>query len=110
MKPLILVTNDDGITAPGIRHLISVMRGFGEVYVVAPDQPQSGMGHAITINKTIRVNINLSKEFDDVTEYSCSGTPVDCVKLGIGRFLPRKPNLIVSVEIFFLPVSILIIP
>jgi 5'-nucleotidase len=50
-KPLILVTNDDGITAPGIRTLIEVMKTIGEVVVVAPDSPQSGMGHAITVNK-----------------------------------------------------------
>ena len=52
-RPLILVTNDDGITAPGIRVLIEVMNGIGDVVVVAPDSPQSGMGHAITINSTL---------------------------------------------------------
>ena len=52
-KPLILVTNDDGITAPGLRSLITVMNKIGEVVVVAPDSPQSGMGHAITISDTL---------------------------------------------------------
>ena len=52
-KPLILVTNDDGINAPGIRSLISVMKDVGDIIVVAPDSPQSGMGHAITINSTL---------------------------------------------------------
>ncbi len=79
MKPLILVTNDDGITAPGIKNLIEVAKTFGEVIVVAPDKPQSGQGHAITLNLPLRLNeLHL---FDDVKTYSCSGTPVDCVKL-----------------------------
>ena len=55
-KPLILITNDDGITAPGIRNLIDIAKEFGEVYVVAPDSPQSGMGHAVTLNKAIFCN------------------------------------------------------
>jgi len=80
-KPLILVTNDDGITAPGIRALVEVARQVGEVVVVAPDSPQSGMGHAITIADPIR--LHKSKAFDDfnIESYECSGTPVDCVKL-----------------------------
>ena len=60
-KPLILVTNDDGITAPGIRTLISIMETLGQVVVVAPDSPQSGMGHAITVNNTLYLN-KISKE------------------------------------------------
>ena len=55
-KPIILVTNDDGISAPGIRALIEVMAEIGEVVVVAPDSPQSAMGHAITINSTLHLN------------------------------------------------------
>jgi len=51
-RPLILVTNDDGITAPGIRHLIAFAKEIGDLIVVAPDSPQSGMGHAITIDST----------------------------------------------------------
>lgn len=95
-KPLILVTNDDGISAPGIRNLIEVAKEIGDVLVVAPDKPQSGMGHAITINSTLRINKMPMNPNDSHTEYSCSGTPVDCVKLAIGRLLPRKPDLIVS--------------
>jgi 5'-nucleotidase len=94
-KPLILVTNDDGILAPGIRALISVMETIGEVVVVAPDKPQSAMGHAITINNTLFLD-KISKEDDIVTEYSCSGTPVDCVKLAVNEILKRKPDLCVS--------------
>ncbi|TXE07294.1 5'/3'-nucleotidase SurE [Seonamhaeicola algicola] len=94
-KPLILVTNDDGINAPGIRTLISVMNTIGDVVVVAPDSPQSGMGHAITVDATLYVN---KVTFDDgpQKEYSCSGTPADCVKLANRELLTRKPDLCVS--------------
>ncbi|WP_339611440.1 5'/3'-nucleotidase SurE, partial [uncultured Planktosalinus sp.] len=91
-RPLILVTNDDGISAPGIRMLISIMKEIGDVIVVAPDKPQSATGHAITINNTLYINkINID---DDVQEeYSCSGTPVDCVKLAVHEILKRKPDI-----------------
>ncbi|MCW3085501.1 MAG: surE [Bacteroidetes bacterium] len=93
-KPLILVTNDDGITAPGIAALVEVMRTLGDVVVVAPDKPQSGMGHAITINSTLRINkVNI---YGVKEEYSCSGTPVDCVKIAVNKILKRKPDLCVS--------------
>lgn len=94
-RPLILITNDDGITAPGIRALISVMAELGEIVVVAPDTPQSATGHAITINSTLYLN-KISKEADPFLEYSCSGTPVDCVKLAVNEILKRKPDLCVS--------------
>lgn len=94
-KPLILVTNDDGITAPGIRNLIAVMAEIGEVVVVAPDSPQSGMGHAITVNNTLYLN-KISAENAAITEYNCSGTPVDCVKLAVHEILKCKPDLCVS--------------
>jgi 5'-nucleotidase len=94
-KPLILVTNDDGITAPGLRTLIEVMKTIGDVVVVAPDSPQSGMGHAITVNSTLfveKVKVGEGKQM----EYSCSGTPADCVKLAVTQILDRKPDLCVS--------------
>ena len=94
-KPLILVTNDDGISAPGLRALIEVMAEIGTVVVVAPDKPQSATGHSITINDTLYLN-KISKENDPVLEYSCSGTPVDCVKLAVNEILKRKPDLCVS--------------
>lgn len=94
-KPLILVTNDDGINAPGIRTLISVMNTIGDVVVVAPDSPQSGMGHAITIDSTLYVE-NITIDDGPQTEYSCSGTPADCVKLAIREKLDRKPDICVS--------------
>lgn len=94
-KPLILITNDDGITAPGIRALIAVMNTIGEVVVVAPDSPQSGMGHAITINSTLFVE---KVVIDDgpQKEYSCSGTPADCVKLAVSEILGRRPDICIS--------------
>lgn len=94
-KPLILVTNDDGITAPGLRTLIHIMNEIGEVVVVAPDSPQSGMGHAITISDTLYCK---KEKIDDgpQQEYSISGTPADCVKFAIREILPKKPDLCVS--------------
>ncbi len=94
-KPLILVTNDDGITAPGIRTLIKVMNKIGDVVVVAPDSPQSGMGHAITVDSTLHVR---REQIDNgpQMEYSTSGTPADCVKLAKHEILKRTPDLCVS--------------
>ncbi|MDP5229172.1 MAG: 5'/3'-nucleotidase SurE [Cellulophaga sp.] len=96
-KPLILVTNDDGITAPGLRALIGYMKEIGDVVVVAPDSPQSGMGHAITIDSTLySKKVIIDTEDHNTPEYSCSGTPADCVKLGLQELLDRKPDLCVS--------------
>jgi len=94
-RPLILVTNDDGISAPGIRNLIRIMHDFGDVIVVAPDGPQSGMGHAITIEATLRCDKVVIDEGPQ-KEYACSGTPVDCVKLAVNQLMDRKPDLCVS--------------
>ncbi|MFT4830853.1 MAG: 5'-nucleotidase [Psychroserpens sp.] len=96
-KPLILVTNDDGITAPGLRALVRYMKEIGDVIVVAPDSPQSGMGHAITLDNALyskKVTIDL--ENGATEEYSCSGTPADCVKLALQELLDRKPDICVS--------------
>ena len=93
-KPLILVTNDDGITAPGIRNLVEFMNELGEVVVVAPNSPQSGKGHAITINQTLTFE-EISLEGPQ-TDYSLSGTPVDCVKFALDKILDRKPDIVVS--------------
>jgi len=94
-RPRILVVNDDGIDAPGIRALIEVMREIGDITVVAPDGPQSGMGHAITIGKPLRLDkVNL---YEGVEMYKSSGTPVDCVKLAVNQiFKGEKPDLCVS--------------
>lgn len=94
-KPLILVSNDDGITSLGIRTLVEVMQELGEVVVVAPDSPQSGMGHAITIGEPLR--LHATPIFEGVKAYECSGTPADCVKLGKHYVLKdRTPDLVVS--------------
>lgn len=96
-KPLILVSNDDGITARGIRFLVEAMKEVGSVIVFAPDSPQSGMGHAITIYSPLKTRkTNIFGE--DVEAYECSGTPADCIKLG-KYFLQKrsqKPDLVVS--------------
>ncbi len=95
-KPLILVTNDDGITAKGIRTLIEVMLTIGDVIVVAPDSPQSAMGHAITINDTLYCDPIVLDPQATHKEYSCSGTPADCVKLATQQIVPRRPDICVS--------------
>ncbi len=94
-RPLILVCNDDGITAPGIRHLIKLMNQLGEVVVVAPDGPQSGMGHAITVEGILRCD-KITVDDGPQIEHSCTGTPVDCVKLAVNVVLDRKPDMVVS--------------
>jgi len=92
--PTILVTNDDGVSAPGLRALVEAMKEIGKVVVVAPDKPQSGMGHAITIGDPLRIEkVNL---FGETEAYQCSGTPVDCVKLAKDKILHRNPDLCVS--------------
>ena len=94
-KPLILVTNDDGILAPGIKALVEIAREFGDVIVVAPDSAQSGMGHAITINDPLR--LKRVHPFGDIEAYECTGTPVDCVKLANSVLLKdQKIDLCVS--------------
>ncbi|MDX9906755.1 MAG: 5'/3'-nucleotidase SurE [Bacteroidales bacterium] len=92
--PAILITNDDGIFAPGLRTLIKVMRTMGNVTVVAPDRPMSGSGHAITVRSPLRLHLIAREE--GYAEYSCNGTPVDCVKLGEQVVLKAKPDLLVS--------------
>ena len=93
-RPVILVTNDDGITAPGIQNLIESVRDLGKIIVVAPDKPQSGMGHAITIGVPLR--LHKVSFFGDIEAYQCTGTPVDCVKLAVDKILHRKPDLCIS--------------
>jgi 5'-nucleotidase len=85
---MILITNDDGIVAPGIKALVEVAREFGEVLVVAPDSPQSGQGHAITLTKPLK--LRKVDAFDGVISYECSGTPVDCVKLAKNVLLKNR--------------------
>lgn len=95
-KPLILVSNDDGITSRGILCLVNVMKELGDVLVVAPNSPQSGMGHAITVGDTLR--LSESSLFEGVRAYECSGTPADCVKIARHFVLKdsRQPDIVVS--------------
>src|SRR5690606_9447138 len=93
-KPVILVTNDDGITAPGIRNLVEAVRDLGTVVVVAPDKPQSGMGHAITIVSPLR--LHKVNTFEGIEAYQCTGTHVDGVKLAVDKILHRKPDICLS--------------
>jgi 5'-nucleotidase len=93
-KPLILITNDDGITAPGIRALVEAALPLGKVVIVAPDKPQSGMGHAITLGHHLR--LTKVDYMEGVEAYACSGTPVDCVKLAVDKVLHRKPTICLS--------------
>ena len=93
-RPVILITNDDGITAPGIQNLVEAVRDLGKIVVVAPDKPQSGMGHAITIGHPLR--LHAVNAFEGIEAYSCTGTPVDCVKLAVDKVLHRKPDLCLS--------------
>lgn len=93
-RPYILVTNDDGITAPGIRKLAEIMNKIGEVVVVAPNSPQSGKSHSLTIEIPLQYEkLELDGEQQD---YSCSGTPVDCVKMALDKILVRRPDIVVS--------------
>lgn len=93
-QPVILITNDDGITAPGIRNLVAAVKDLGKIVVVAPDKPQSGMGHAITIGHPLR--LHSVDTFQDIEAYQCTGTPVDCVKLAVDKVLHRKPDICLS--------------
>lgn len=88
-KPLILVTNDDGIFAPGIKALVEVARQLGDVIVVAPDSPQSAKGHALTLTDPLR--LKPVKQFEGIECYACSGTPVDCVKIAKDFISKKRP-------------------
>ena len=92
--PLILITNDDGYQSKGIQSLISSVKDIGEVMIVAPEGPQSGMGHAITVNQSIRCKT--TSFHGSLVAYSCSGTPVDCIKMGIYLLNGRRPDIILS--------------
>src|SRR5205814_7764725 len=93
-QPTILVTNDDGITAPGLHNLVEAVKDLGKIIVVAPDKPQTGMGHAITIGTPLR--LHKVSPFENAEAWQCSGTPVDCVKLAVDKVLHRKPDLCLS--------------
>ena len=93
-KPLIVLTNDDGIQAPGLHFLLDTVRDLGDIIVIAPESAQSGQSSAITVNKALR--IRKEDEREGCTLYSINGTPVDCVKLGMYAIVPRKPDLLLA--------------
>ncbi|WP_246113140.1 5'/3'-nucleotidase SurE [Segetibacter aerophilus] len=94
-EPIILITNDDGVTAPGIAALVDAVKDLGKIVVIAPDKAQSGMGHAITIGTPLRM-VQVNQFGDNIEAYSCNGTPVDCVKLAVDKILHRKPDICLS--------------
>jgi 5'-nucleotidase len=100
-KPLILISNDDGITAPGIRALIEAVKPLGDLVIVAPDSPQSGMGHAVTISKPLR--LDKTNIYGDIPAYQCSGTPADCVSLicwfRVSIMVPTPPSMCFTLEL-----------
>jgi 5'-nucleotidase len=91
---IILVTNDDGWYSQGINVLANIMKEFGKVIVVAPDSQRSGSGMALNVEKPIK--FQKEKSEDNIDYYSCSGTPVDCVKIGVRTIIKKSPDLIVS--------------
>lgn len=93
-KPLILITNDDGYQAKGINALVESVKGLGEILVVAPDGPRSGMSSAITSAQALRAHLEYEEPYLKI--YSCTGTPVDCVKLGISEIAGRNPDIVLS--------------
>lgn len=94
-RPLILITNDDSIEAPGIHHLADCVRSLGDVYVVAPAHPHSGQSAALTVNEPLRIN-ELPSEKDGIRLFTVDGTPVDCIKLALHTIVPRKPDVVFS--------------
>ena len=94
MKPLILITNDDGVSSRGLHHLVGVAQEYGDIVVMAPDHNASGLSTSITTARPLRIREVSQNE--GVAIYSCDGTPADCVKMGLEHFCPRKPDLVLS--------------
>jgi 5'-nucleotidase len=94
MRPLILLSNDDGVNASGLKASIKMLAPFGDLFVVAPDAPRSGASHALTV--TTPITVNQIEETEGMRVYACSGTPTDCVKVAMSCLLPRKPDLMIS--------------
>ena len=93
-RPLLLLSNDDGVTAKGINELIKILRPMADLAVVAPDGPRSGASGAITSERPLRYS--LVKQEPGLTIYKCSGTPVDCVKLALHELVPHKPDMVIG--------------
>lgn len=93
MKPLFLITNDDGYQSPGLHHLIQVAEEYGDVVAMAPDRNASGLSTSITTGRPLRVR---AVGDEGKLLYACDGTPADCVKMGLEHFCPRRPDLVLS--------------
>jgi 5'-nucleotidase len=94
MSPLILISNDDGYQAKGLRSLVDMVRHLGHIVVCAPDGPRSG--YSCAFSATTPLLLTLREQYDDVEIWSCNGTPVDCVKMALSQILDRKPNLVIG--------------
>lgn len=94
VKKEIFITNDDGIKAPGLAALVECMQAFGNITVIAPAGPMSGVGHAITMRQTI--SVEKSNQFGGIPSYALTGTPADCVKFGLAKHFIKAPDLVVS--------------
>ena len=91
---LFLITNDDGVNSNGLQALIELARPYGSLFVIAPEDGQSGMSHAITVKYPIRIKKEMEEE--GLLVYSSNGTPVDCVKMALSKLLDKKPDMILS--------------
>ena len=94
-RPLILITNDDSIDAPGIHHLAESVRSMGDIYIVAPEDPRSGQSSALSVATPLRITERPSDK-EGVRIFTVNGTPVDCVKLAMHAIVPRKPDIVLS--------------
>lgn len=94
-RPLILITNDDSVDAPGIHHLAECVRSLGDVYIVAPAHPHSGQSAALTVGAPLRI-VEKPSATDGVRLFTVNGTPVDCIKLALHTIVPRQPDIIFS--------------
>lgn len=93
-RPKILITNDDGNAAKGLRKLVGLMRTLGDVTLISTDEVMSAKSHSCSIRE--RIYVRLVRQEEGFTEYRCNGTPVDCVKLGYQKLMPTPPDLVVS--------------
>ncbi len=93
-RPLILISNDDSINAPGIHTLVDCVSHLGDVIVVAPEQPHSGMSSAFTVNAALRITSR--PDYNGARMFTVNGTPVDCIKLGLYAVAPRRPDLVLA--------------
>ena len=93
-RPLILISNDDSINAPGLLRLVDYVRYLGDIIVVAPEDPHSGMSSAFTVTDALRIQSR--DDYNGARMFTVNGTPVDCVKLGLHAVVPRKPDLMLA--------------